>query len=94
MICRNTCGCLYLQHDDNNHVGEPVIFLVMRCDQDGHSRSEWEFSEGLRESYSKSSLEPVTADEAREVFAAWGLLIADGYNARDIRDALKRMTAH
>ncbi len=84
MLKIDSCGCLYLVHGD-------VVFLVSRCEDDGGNR--YAFAEGLRPKDDRAieNLRPVPADAALRVFAAWGDLIADGYDARKLARVLARL---
>jgi len=85
MLMRERCGCKYLVH-------RGVVVLVYACD--GDIDPEWGFVVGRRPRHREvKDLTPVPDDEAREAFTAWGHLIADGYDARDIAAALKRVGA-
>ena len=83
---KDTCGCLYL-------TSGKIVFLVQGCD---HEHVEWEFNKGWRVGKEKptSKLKPVSDEQATRIFTAWGKLISDGYAARDIAFAMKRINSH
>jgi hypothetical protein len=81
MIGRDSCGCLYLKLNG-------TIRLVNACDRD-RDQDQWSMIEfeGSREP--KGELEPVSTERADEILSEWSSLIADGYDMRDVRRALK-----